>query len=383
MPSRFPPRCRARAEGRQPQTVAMTKKLMIGGYAGAGKSTLCLLLDGHPQLRVTTNERFDRVLTSGATQIRDGRAANTNRRHQLQVQFRLQMDDGIHTVYFVTFRNLLNVHSFLNIIEAEALVGEKESRSSTGTVNTVKVDFDFERFQRLWKKRLFGTDQIFTREQVLDTLYDCFFTSFRDMNWPENENTINVFCLAYDLAPVEMALSDGFDAKFIFMRRPREDFYAGLVQRTAERDDCKTLLDAEGMIRRQLPRHLNQSVDDRIDALAARRPESFLILDISDVAVDYEKTMPRVAKFLDIEMDEILLRPTFHGRNLPYGEEYLGKVNDADRAHIVSPLSRAIFELQYHDASIWEALRSGNLRAGLEYSRLQLKRSRWGHRLPI
>ncbi len=361
----------------------MTKKLMVGGYGGSGKSTLCLLLDGHPKLRVTTNERFDRVLSTGIEKIRQKTALNTSRLHQLKAMFQLQMADGIHDVHFAIFRHLLDAYSFLNQIEAEALVGEKDSRTSNKAVKSLGLDLDFERFQSLWKQRLFASNQLFSREQVLDTLYDCYFAAFRDVDLSVREDSIVVFCTEYGLAPIEMALEDDFDAKYIALRRPREDFYAGLVERMSQRGDCETIRDAEEKTKQQFSRHLNQHVDRTVDDLARRYPGQFLILDIADIVVDYKKTMPRIAEFLCIEMDEILLRPTFHGRDMPNGEEYIGTVNDAARGDVVTPLTHAVFELLYREASIWEALRSGNVRAGLEYSRLRLQRSRWGHRLPI
>jgi hypothetical protein len=361
----------------------MTQKVMIGGYAGAGKSTLCLLLDGHPQLRVTTNERFDRVLSTGIGKIREKSALNTSRLHQLKAMFKLQMPDGIHDVHFATFRHLLDTYSFLNLIEAEALVGEKDSRTSNKAVYGLGLDLDFERFQSLWKEHLFGSNEVFTREQVLDTLYDCYFAAFRDADLSVQEDSIVVFCTEYGLAPVELALEDDFDAKYIALRRPREDFYVGLVERMSQRGDCETLLEAEEKSKQQFSRHLNKHVDHTIDDLARRYPDRFLILDIADVVMDYQKTMPRLAQFLGIKMDDILLRPTFHGRDMPRVEEYIGKINDAARGDVVTPTTRAVFELQYREASIWEALQSGNIRAGLEYSRLRLKQSRWGHRLPL
>lgn len=361
----------------------MTKKVMIGGYGGAGKSTLCLLLDGHPKLRVTTNERFDRVLSSGIDKIRSKTALNTARLHQLKAKFRLRMADGVHDVHFATFRHLLDSISFMRFIEAEALVGAKDSRSANGQVNSLSLDFDFEKFQHCWKERLFSSDEVLTREQVLDAMYDCYFAAFRDVDWAVEPDSVVVFCTEYGLAPIEMMLEDGFDAKYIALRRPREDHYAGLIERMSQRGDCASIRDAEEKTKEQFVRHLSQHVDRRVDHLASERPEQFLVLDIADVVVNYEKTMPKVAQFLGIEMHDILLRPTCHGRKHPLADEYVGRVNDAGRGQIVSPITRAVFELQYREASIWEALRSGNLRAGLEYSRLRLKQSRWGHRLPI
>ncbi len=361
-----------------------TPKLIIGGYSASGKSTLCLLLDGHPRLRVSYfMEKFDRVLTAGLDRIRQASDMTGARGRNLKALFCLQAVDEIYNVHFITFRNLLELHSYLSIIEAESLVGETDSGATGSAIHGMSFNLDFEGFQRLWKERLFLTDRVLSREDVLDILYDCLFTSFRDVDWSHSDETMNVFCIENSLAPIELALADDFDAKFIIMRRPLKDMYAAFVERISYTNGLSNMREAEVRSREHWFRHPRLRIDRRIDELAARHPDRFMILDIADVVVDYRKTIPKIADFIGIEMDSILLRPTFHGREFPESAEYLGKVQDAEKKDLISTLSQAVFELQYREATIGEALACGHLPAGLEYTRLKLKRARWGRFLPI
>ncbi|GAH08073.1 unnamed protein product, partial [marine sediment metagenome] len=142
-----------------------------------------------------------------------------------------------------------------------------------------------------------------------------------------------------------LALEDDFDAKFIILRRPLEDTWAAYVDKVNYR--CNSLKEAEIEAVRSWKPHPSLRMDQIIDKLAAQHPDKFMILNIEDVVVDYEKIMPKIAEFIGIDMNEILLRPTFHGRELPNSDDYIGKVNDAGRSRLLSPKSRHIFELQY------------------------------------
>ena len=361
-----------------------TPKVIIGGYGAAGKSTLCLLLDGHPRLRVSYfMEKFDRVLTAGLERIRSASGMAGARSRNLKAYFRLRVGDDEYKVHFVTFRHLLEIHSYLGIIEGESLVGETDSAATSSDVHSVPFELDFEGFQRFWKERLFLTEDTYSRENVLDILYDSLFASFGDVDWSRRDDTLNVFCIENSLAPIEMALEEDFDAKFIIMRRPLKDVYATYVERMSYSYGVSSLRDAEAKCRAHWFRHPRLHIDRRVDELAVRYPDRFMVLDISDVVVDYRETIPKVADFIGIEMDPVLLQPTFHGREFPECSEYLGTVQDAGKEDLISDLSHHVFDLQYRDATIGQALTCGHIPAGLEFTRLKLKRSRWGRFLPL
>ena len=94
---------------------------------------------------------------------------------------------------------------------------------------------------------------------------------------------------------------------------------------------------------------------------------------IDDVVINYKKTIPKICEFLGIEFEDILLHPTFRGREEDSLINYIGAVHDAGRHNTISSKSKKILKLQQSSTGVLGGFSKIDWETAIAFVRLNSK----------
>ena len=351
------------------------QKVIIGGFGGSGKSTLCTLLDGHSKLRVSfLQELFVRVFTFGFPELKKNSKMPLIGRQLIgEAHFILKLKNEKLLVKLSCFKTLLYLHTYYPILESEALSKKTTSECTNQENISLDLKINFSKFEDTWKKELFCKPTERTIEDVMNILYTAWFDSFEYYTRKMSKEDIAVYChQSEEESGIKLMLKENFNTKYIFMYRPLEDYWAvhidrlmldGMTREEAEQKYCKTW------------RPLNQAtLLPFYKKLATERPHQIMMLSIEDVVEKYKETMPKICDFIGIEPEEVLFRPTYCGKEEKSFSGYIGKVNDAGRYKTISSKTFKILQLQQKNPGIFETFFTTDSVIAISYTDLRLKR---------
>lgn len=278
--------------------------LQIDGWWGGGKSLLSSLLDGHPEIKVTP--------------IHDA----------AHMAFLSENDSAILENKDLNYvRRIIASKSEYYNLEKFSRLGYRRIAFSKDVVLRLPMDFDFYTFDKNWIDGLLE-QKIWTEEVILDVLYqtlgdilnekNTYSKYVASMSWPRLTNQEKFF----QKLP---------NAKNILIKRPVIDVIA---TRSGRKPMEQTLNNhfAPGF-----EKIINSSeIKDIIDYYAFWQKQSELfpsqvyVTEMQRLINDRESEMTKIASFLDVEMNDCLLKSTFLGNVIEHnGFSYADQVFDS------------------------------------------------------
>jgi hypothetical protein len=277
--------------------------LQIDGWWGGGKSLLSSLLDGHPEIKVTP--------------IHDA----------AHMAFLSENDPAIFENKDLNYvRRIIASKSEYYNLEKFSRLGYRRIAFSKDVLLRLPMDFDFYTFDKKWIDTLLD-QKIWTEEVILDTLYQ----TLGDILSKNHSHSKYVASLSWPrLGNQETFFRKLPNAKNILIKRPVIDVIA---TRSGRKPMEHTLNNhfAPGF-----EKIINSSeIEDIMDYYAFWQkqhelfPKQVYVTEMNRLIHDRESEMTKIAAFLDIEMNDCLLKSTFLGNRIEYnGVSYADQVFD-------------------------------------------------------
>lgn len=364
---------------------SQVRKCLLTGFAGAGKSTLLHLFDGHPQICATQmHEKFLEIFTRGRVYLEQfiKRARISSRAAKLSYSFPLVWNGEIVHIKLSAFQKMLANNTYYHLIQEDALLKKTFDSYSSKSFSTISFDFDFQHFETTWRQRLFESGEIFTPEGVVDELYKAIFVSWKNYSTIYQPKTYIAFAGQGHPDDLDFVCHHDWNIKILFLDRDAHGVVGTRILRRklAEGDDL--ILSAKE--RRFYIKHARFMKNLRLKAreLQKQHPEKIMFIDMEDLILRTQETMPRILNFMGLETPDIVFEPTHLGQKIE--GNFLGKINDQwqdalskDEFGLISyledNLSLPSLASQYGFKALMEALSIEKEQALLNVTRLMKK----------
>jgi hypothetical protein len=302
------------------------QKTIIIGLQGSGKSTLCALLDGHPELHASyQHERFVNLIPNGIKTLRGKSVKRGSRELTGTPSFNLVLKNEEFQVRFSDFRKVLQDFTYYPVLETDALHGQTLSVSDNNLKTGAQYNLDFSGFEDLWKDKLFNSRGSFTAEKVIEILYTSLFTAFGyDEKRVVKNNDILIFCVAEYGYLLDFIMREYSEYKIIFTYRKILDFASTYVERCLSQGLSRASSESQLLNSNRLVGA--QNCINQWQKLSQENPSKFMMLSLEDIVLTYPETMRSVAEFLNIDFSPVLLKASLQGRHEPQIANGLGNI---------------------------------------------------------
>ena len=280
--------------------------IQIDGWYAGGKTVLWSLLDSHSEVFVCPIHDFSfaKLLDQDNTREWLKKRYSTELRQILAkseyYKFEKVYYDKVVPIYF-------SADSFVNI----------------------PYDTDFYQFDEKFYKKLHDLEK-WTLEAIVENLYETFYEVHTDKEQHPKYYASMSHAGSYELYNNIPGIFPNM--KSIVVKRGLKNIIA---TRTNRKERPRDLNDKQAF-RVPFDRVINSGEVENIchyfstyEKLQERYPEQFMIVEFDDLVKDTKNSMQKVAKFLDIEYEEILSKPTRDGVLLEHnGMSFIGEEND-------------------------------------------------------
>ncbi len=273
--------------------------IQIDGWHGAGKGVLWSLLDGHKDIFVVPihEASYFPLLVSNNDEYWLRKKDIVELRKKLSIE-------GYY--YFEKFYNQSHYYLYFS------------------AANTMNIDYkvDFYKFDNLFISRAVAMKE-WTVENLIKLLYTTYYELYTD----------NLICPRY-IASMGVPRKRDFEqelkvypnTKCIVIKRELKNIIATNINRIDQENQILSC-SLNDILRYQVSSIIDYY--QQFEYVAKKYPNNFYIVDFKDLIDNTTKQMQKIAKFLDIEFNDILTIPTRDGILLEQnGESFIGKEND-------------------------------------------------------
>lgn len=295
----------------------------IEAWSGAGKSTLASLLDGHPD--IFCSPVHDAIIPA-----------------LLQHN---QLPNWLATGETEYLRNYL-CRSYYYRIEYFARIKKIGFPISGKDDDWCLISFplDFYKFEEKWNMLL---DQRAGDIRVYDILYFIYDSMAECLGMEPGKHIASMGVASFDLAQL---IKHSEKIRTLHIRRPIKDIFATRVNRKNHPFRGNSI--RQGFTGDFSKRLIDGEVEkislyyEAVDRAVAERPDKVLIVDFDEMVLESPTAMQKIARFLDIEYTDTLIRPTMLGCPLigTGGSAVLGQVNDS-ASNSLSPTEINLIQL--------------------------------------
>jgi len=280
--------------------------IQIDGWYGGGKSVLWSLLDSHSNVFVCPL-------------------------HDFSFAKLLDQHDGMEWLkkrYSTELRQIFAKAEYYKF-EKVYYDGVMPVHFSADMFMNLKYDTNFYEFDEKFYKKLHNLEE-WTIETIVEKLYETFYeVHTRKVVYPKYYASMS-HSGSYKLyKKIPLILPN---MKSIVVKRGLKNIIATRTNRKERPRD----LNEKQAFRVPFNRVINSGEVETIcdyfatyEKLQKEYPKQFMIVEFDELIKDTENSMKRVAKFLDIEYEDILSKPTRDGQILEYkGMSFIGEEND-------------------------------------------------------
>lgn len=295
----------------------------VFGNPASGKSTLLRLLDGHPELAVSPIQEH---LIGAFTE------------YEPEAEIVDELNDEIP--------NILELRSKLANTGYYKFEANQVGSPRTGVASTRENQdrreslsgFDFYQFERRWVSKA-AEGERHTPENIISKIFNSLFEE-----WEEYNTT-------YRDCKYVVGFGDRFEKNLRYFVENIPNSKAIVVQR-----DPRGIAAAEGVLNSH--KNINEYIssgsifdivayNNLVSKLVSKHnnnnERSIKVVDFEDLILDTNKTIGEICKFLHIEEENILKRPTLAGKDLK--DTHVGEINDSWQ-NVLSSSHRNIIEVQ-------------------------------------
>ena len=298
------------------------KKIFTSGFSQSGKSTILKFLDSHSKLKVVhTHEKISNIPFDIFNSL------DQDYKESLQIEYYLKQEKNLLKIKYHGnqlsypidhnhLRKLLNNSANYSAIELHSYLKTIFDNSKTGGNNTEEFKFDFFSFDQNFIENIFNKG-IVTSENFIDIFYENYFKSYKGekKQYLANENiVIPEANECFD--KLNFFIKEKFDFKCIFIYRDLEDLlYSKTLRSQKSWKSNKQQLEKSllGSLYNQNFKQRYYSSMKRINFLQSQYPDKFLIIKLDDFLNKLKKTQEEICNFLNINFEDILMRPTVSG----------------------------------------------------------------------
>ena len=281
--------------------------IQIDGWYGGGKGVLWSLLDSHSEIFVSPLHEysFAKLLDQDNTK------------------------EWLKKRYSTELRQILAKSEYYKL-EKVYYDGNIPIHFSADTHIDIPYDTDFYKFDERFYKKLHKLEK-WSLESIVNTLYETYFeehTKSKD-KYPKYYASMS-HAGSYELYKNIPNIMPTM--KSIVVRRGIKNIIATRTNRKERPRD----LNEKQAFRVPFNRVINSGEVETIcdyfstyEKLQKEYPKQFMIVEFDELIKDTTNSMKKVAKFLDIEYEDILSKPTRDGQILEYkGMSFIGEEND-------------------------------------------------------
>ncbi len=300
------------------------KKIFITGFSQSGKSTILKFLDSHSKLKVVhTHEKVSNIPFDIFNSL------DQDYKEDLQIKYYLKQEKNLLKIKYGDklsypidhnhLRKLLNSSANYFAIEVHSYLKTLFDNSKTGKNNIEEFEFDFFSFDRNFIESIFN-EGIVTSENFIDIFYENYFKSYVSEKKQHDYNNDIVIPEANEcFEKLNFFIKEKFDFKCIFVYRHLEDLlYSKTLrsQKSWQSNNQKLERSLLGSMYKQNFKQRYYSSMKQINSLKSKYPEKFLVIELSDFLNEIKKNQEKICNFLNINFEDILMRPTVSGRNV-------------------------------------------------------------------
>lgn len=178
----------------------------------------------------------------------------------------------------------------------------KQGTNRFAVKEALPFHFSLEKLRSCFLSYCADKDSIQTQRQILDAYFRAFFEAWKDHQRTGRERFVAGFTprVVMDESRVDRFLADYPDGRLICLVRDPCSWYASTSRKNFRHRDVRIAIEEWFVCMRGIAR-----VADRANVL---------VLIFEDVLREPESSMRRVADFIGIDFDPILLKPTFLGQ---------------------------------------------------------------------
>lgn len=301
------------------------KKIYICGLAASGKGLMKQLLDGHSKLCMVPFQGFilKSLMTYDFVSITSNpRFLNPYRTEYFKYMpfFNIVEGNSVYKINFDEFaRNIYYNYDLYIASRSKRLWGE----AGKGVESLVEFQFDYPRFEEDWFNALFAKQVNISIEEFLDVMYDCFINNWKN-KYIISKDVKAVFTTVQNgIAPINWLLKNTANSKLLLMERNGVGFSYAMASKHAVRSKEYPSLYNLSLIN-SLKEYRRVIYSDEI-----RSNPRLLIVDFDKLVLDTHNTMIKVAEFLEMEYEDILIKATINTVPLESGGvRFTGKINE-------------------------------------------------------
>ena len=300
------------------------KKIFITGFSQSGKSTILKFLDSHSKLKVVhTHEKVSNIPFDIFNSL------HQDYKEDMQIKYYSKQEKNLLKIKYSDklsypidhnhLRKLLNSSANYFAIEVHSYLKTLFDNSKTGKNNIEEFEFDFFSFDRNFIESIFN-EGIVTPENFIDIFYENYFKSYVSEKKQYDYNNDIVIPEANEcFEKLNFFINEKFDFKCIFVYRHLEDLlYSKTLrsQKSWQSNNQKLERSLLGSMYKQNFKQRYYSSMKQINSLKSEYPEKFLVIELNDFLNDLKKNQEKICNFLNINFEDILMRPTVSGRNV-------------------------------------------------------------------
>ncbi len=324
----------------------MKNKILLFGFTASGKTQFNKLVDGHSKISVI--ERHDKILNPLISIYND---YNNFEKKILKKSYTaeagLNLDESITKKNKLKYKSKnieINLNIFLlrfmleetgyNLTEYWSFLNKAELAAASKNLNdNFDFQFNFDLFENYWKKNLFKNSKTVSPEEFNDIFLEAYIQG-KGENLKENL----LFQSPNTMSAIDFILKENFNTKVIFLKRSLE----GTIKSRALRqmyfaNYLKEKTKFDNKIKNNIDYHisavLNSSYIERlkishkkIKDLKEKNDKKFLIIKTEDLILSPKKTIKSVFKWLDLEEEDIIFKPTYKGNKTESND--FGRIQD-------------------------------------------------------
>lgn len=274
--------------------------ILIDGFWGSGKTTLRYLLDGHSELKVSPSQ--ESIISS--------------------------FERNKYNSKFFSYKDVRLIRKFL--VDSYYYNLEHETLGYFDhDVNRNKLPFNFYEFEKYWISKLMNIDQ-WTNEKILNVIYSSIIKFYYNCpEFPLDQKKVIVEDNKFSCH--RFLLKELKDSKIIIIKRAIPDILSSLLSRKVISNNYAT----EGykkynfnyLVRKRYFPILINNNHKITQNLRKDFPKRVYECDFKDLIYKTKDEMKKISEFLDINFEDILLKPTHFGKDIAFndGKEILNR----------------------------------------------------------
>lgn len=319
--------------------------IMISGTSASGKSLICRLLDGHPDLKVI--HRHDKILSSLAfpyenwniflkKYITKDKISNIGLKYfpkkdkkSVLLKYKSKKIKFYLTPFL--FRKMLIDFTGYYLNETQSWLKRTDSSVSSTNYKYDVFNFDFKKHDHFIFSKIFGNKKkILTPENILNI----FMESFVNNLYKKKNNKKIVYMGENNLNTIEMILKENFETKIIYMLRHEKGILLSRSIRQVMQENTKE---------KNLLKKINKKMENNLYAnylkmikknkirildLQKNYPKKIKIINLEDIFKNKVKTVNSICEWLSIKQSSKTHFVSFYNKKIKNQKEYLNKMND-------------------------------------------------------